>query len=67
MSHPAQQRAVLRLFALVPGMPDMDIIVYGVEAHDLMTVPNEVIQRIATKYPGYQGSMFHVRNLPKPI
>lgn len=43
--------------------PVFEVIVYGVHAKQLLTIPNEIIRSIARKYPGYFSSPFHVRPL----
>ena len=42
---------------------DFDIVVYGVTAEDLLTVPNDIISSIAARHPGYVGSPFGVQTL----
>ena len=42
---------------------NFDLLVYGVTAEDLQTVPNEIVGMIADRYPDYVGSPFGVQTL----
>ena len=64
MSVDPSRGAVIHLWHRETGArANFDVIVYGVTANELTTVPNDVITSIARKYPDYVGSPFGVKAL----
>lgn len=45
--------------------PAFEVVVYGVRPRDLLTVPNQIIHSLATRYRGFHSSPFHVRKLER--
>jgi len=54
-------RCCLTLIPKGEGKP-FDLIIYGRTAAELMTVPNEVVQSIARRYPDYTSSIFLLKD-----
>lgn len=60
-----RQRAVVPMFNRITGRCDFELIIYGVSARDLMTVPNEIIATLATRYPNHVSTPFELYDLPR--
>lgn len=66
----ASKTAVVWLWHADTGArANFDVLVYGVTAEDLLTVPNDIVDSIAARYPGFVGSPFGVTTLrgKKPL
>lgn len=54
--------------AIVPLIPlnwkdqPFEVLVYGYNAVELFTIPNEVVSSLARRYPGYTSSPFILRD-----
>lgn len=56
-------RCVVPLIPITDTEQAFDLIIYGRSARELITVPNEVIQSIAIRYPNHTSSPFHLYDL----
>jgi hypothetical protein len=55
--------AVIPMISNETGQVDFEILVYGRFAHELMTVPNDVIAEIVAKHPEHTSSPFLIYDL----
>jgi hypothetical protein len=58
-----RKRCVVPMINVRTGEVEFEIIVYGLRARDLMTVPNDTIGSIAARHPGHTSSPFHLYDL----
>jgi hypothetical protein len=57
------KRTLVPMWGKASMKPEFDLIVYGVEAHELMTVPNPIVAALAAKYPDHQSTLWDIRTL----
>lgn len=55
-------RCTVPMISRITGEVDFDLVMYGLCARDLQTVPNTIVDSLARRYPDHISSLFLVRD-----